>query len=269
MENLTKHTKQIFKLSPVERTEKPRNQGITVIIDTGQGIHGTKDLLETASNYIDYCKLGWATWLIQSKNLIKKKIKLFHDHNIQTLSGGSALEASILTGKLEKFLESLKNLGFTAIEISTGIVNITLQEKSKLIEKAKELGFQTVITEVGRKNKREDAQLKITDRIQQIQSDIESGADYVTIEARQSGIGIGPYDEKGKVKEPFVEKITKQVSPKKIIWEAPLKSQQVWLITRFGPNTNLGNISPTEVIPLETLRLGLRGDTMIKFLAKK
>ncbi len=266
---MNKQVNQIFKLSDVDRTEKPRKEGITVIIDTGQGIHATQDILEAAANYIDYCKLGWATWLIQSKSLIKKKLKLYQDQNIQTLSGGSALEAAILTGKLEEFLETLKTVGFTAIEISTGIVDISAQEKSKLIKGAKELGFKTVITEVGRKNKKEDAQLKITDRIKQIQSDLEAGADYVTIEARESGLGLGPYDEEGKVKEQFVETIVKQVTPSRIIWEAPLKLQQVWLIMRFGPNTNLGNIRPIEVIPLETLRLGLRGDTMTKFLAKK
>jgi len=268
VERLTKHVDQIFKISPVKRTEKPRNEGITVVIDTGLGINATQDLLETAANYIDYCKLGWATWLIQSKNLIKKKLKLYHDYDVKTLSGGSALEAARITGKLEEFMETLKTVGFTAIEISAGIANIPPEEKSNLVKKARNLGFQTVITEVGRKDKREDAQLKITERIKQIQHDLESGADYVTIEARESGMGIGPYDEMGKVKEPFVEKIAKQVNYKKIIWEAPLKSQQVWLITRFGPNTNLGNIKPTEVIPLETLRLGLRGDTMIKFLGK-
>lgn len=269
VKSLTKHVNQIFKLSEIERTEKPRNEGITIIIDTGLGINATQDLLETASNYIDYCKMGWATWLILPKNLIKKKLKLYHDHNIQTLSGGSALEAAILTGKLEEFLETLKTVGFTAIEISTGIINISHQEKSKLIKNVKKMGFLTIITEVGRKSKEEDARLEIADRIQQIKSDLNSGADYVTIEARESGIGIGPYDEEGKVKEPFVEKIANQIIAKKTIWEAPLKPQQVWLITRFGPNTNLGNIKPTEVVPLETLRLGLRGDTMIKFLAKK
>ena len=269
MKSLTKYANQIFKLSEVERTEKPRNEGITVIIDTGQGINATQDLLETASNYIDYCKMGWATWLILPENLVKKKLKLYRDHNIQTLSGGSALEAAILTGKLEEFLETLKAVGFTAIEISTGIINIPAQEKSKLIKNVKKMGFQTVITEVGKKSKEEDARLEIADRIQQIKSDIEAGADYVTIEARESGIGIGPYDEQGKVKEPFVEKIANQVIIKKIIWEAPLKPQQVWLINRFGPNPNLGNIKPTEVVPLETLRLGLRGDTMTKLLTKK
>ncbi|MEM2146208.1 MAG: phosphosulfolactate synthase [Candidatus Jordarchaeaceae archaeon] len=265
---MTKYVDQIFKLSEVERTEKPRNEGITIIIDTGQGLNATQDLLEIASNYIDYCKMGWATWLIMPENLIKKKIKMYHEHNIQTLSGGSALEAAILTGKLEEFLETLKDLGFTAIEISTGIINISSQEKSKLIKNVKKMGFQTVITEVGKKSKEEDARLEISDRIQQINSDLTAGADYVTIEARESGMGIGPYDEEGKVKELFVEKIADQITTKKIIWEAPLKSQQVWLITRFGPNTNLGNIKPTEVIPVETLRLGLRGDTMVNFLTK-
>lgn len=253
----------------MERTEKPRSHGITVIIDTGQGINATQDIIDTASDYIDYCKLGWATWLIQPKNLIKKKIKLFHDNNILTLSGGSALEAAIITGNLEEFLETLKNIGFLAIEISAGIVNISLQKKSRLIKKVKELGFKTVITEVGRKNKEEDARFRITDRIKQIQMDLEAGADYVTIEARESGIGIGPYDEKGKVIESFIEAIVQQITPRKIIWEAPLKPQQVWLITRFGCNTNFGNIRPTDAIPLETLRLGLRGDTMKQFLAKK
>ncbi|MEM3587052.1 MAG: phosphosulfolactate synthase [Candidatus Jordarchaeaceae archaeon] len=266
---MTKNDNQIFKLSEVERTEKPRDEGITVIIDTGQGVAATQDLLETASNYIDYCKLGWATWLIMPKNIIKKKLKLYHDHNIKTLSGGSALEAAILAGKAEEFLETLKDLEFTAIEISIGIINLSPQEKSKLIRNVKRMGFQTVITEVGRKSKEEDARLEISDRIQQIKSDLSVGADYVTIEARESGVGIGPYDEEGKVKEIFIEKIASQITTKKIIWEAPLKSQQVWLITRFGPNPNLGNIKPSDVIPLETLRLGLRGDTMIKLLTKK
>ncbi len=266
---LTNHNNQIFKLSEINRTKKPRIEGITAIIDTGQGLPTTKDVIEGAANYIDYCKFGWATWLIQPKDLLKKKLKLYHSHGIKTLSGGSALEAAIIIGKTEAFLETLKTLGFTAIEISTGVVNISPQEKSELIKKAKQLGFQTVITEVGRKIKTEDAQLKISDRIKQIQNDLDSGADYVTIEARESGIGIGPYDEEGKVKEPFIEEIVAKIPSKKIIWEAPLKSQQLWLITRFGPNVNLGNIRPTDVIPLETLRIGLRGDTMTKFLAKK
>ncbi|MHA1605982.1 MAG: phosphosulfolactate synthase [Candidatus Freyarchaeota archaeon] len=257
---------QLFGLSPVIRGKKPRTSGLTSIIDRGIPVSELRGLMENAGEYIDLCKFGWCTWLLMPERLVKSKIEVCEEFDVKVLPGGSSIEAAFIRGKAEEFLRFVKELGFTSIEISSGIANISIEEKLRLVRLAKDLDFCPVITEVGRKDPKEDLALPLNERIRLMKLELEAGADYVVVEARESGKGIGPYNAKGDVKESFVEAIVRDVPVEKIIWEAPLKSQQVWLIKRFGPNVNLGNVQVGDVIPLETLRLGLRGDTMLKFL---
>ncbi len=259
---------QMFELSHVVREAKPRSVGLTMIIERGLGLPEFRGLMEVASEYIDLCKFGWCTWLLIPENVVREKIKICEEFDVKVMPGGSSIEAAFAKGKVKGFLSFLRKLGFSSLEISSGIVNMSHEEKLELIGLAKDFNFSPIISEVGRKRPDEDASLSLHERVEQMKHELSAGADYVVVEARESGKGIGPYDEKGAVKSSFVEFIVKEVTIEKIIWEAPLKSQQVWLIKHFGPNVNLGNIQPFDVIPLETLRLGLRGDTMPDLLLR-
>lgn len=259
---------QLFELSPVERALKPRLSGLTSVIDRGISPSGLRELMNVAGEYIDFWKFGWCTWLLIPLKAVKEKIEICKEFDVKVMPGGSSLEAAFARGKIKEFLSFLKKLGFSSLEVSNGIIEMNLEEKLKLVQTAKDFDFYPVITEVGRKKPEEDASLPLSERVELMKRELEAGADYVVVEARESGVGIGPYDAKGDVKKDFVESITREIPVEKIMWEAPLKSQQVWLIKRFGPNVNLGNIQPDEVIPLETLRLGLRGDTMPDLLLK-
>ncbi|MCE5214096.1 MAG: phosphosulfolactate synthase, partial [Methanobacterium sp.] len=154
-------------------------------------------------------------------------------------------------------------LGFEAIEISDGTIDIIPDDREKLIQKVKDEGLM-VITEVGKKDPAKDSQYKTEDRVDLINFDINAGADKVLIEAREGGKGIGIYDKNGKVKEKDLNILIENINTEKIIWEAPQKDQQAYLILKFGANVNLGNIPPEEVTALETMRQGLRGDTLGK-----
>ncbi|MEM1658919.1 MAG: phosphosulfolactate synthase [Candidatus Jordarchaeales archaeon] len=259
---------QLFELSLVKRCSKPRSRGLTLVIDRGIGVSEMRSVLEAAGEYVDLWKFGWCTWLIMPLNVVKEKIKLCEEFGVMALPGGSSVEAAYARDKVEEFLSFLRELGFSSLEISNGIVRMNVEEKLGLLRLAKRFGFNPVITEVGKKKPEEDASIPLTERVELMKRELEAGADYVVVEARESGIGIGPYDAKGDVKKDFVESIVQAVPHEKIIWEAPLRSQQVWLIKRFGPDVNLGNIHPEDVVSLETLRLGLRGDTMPDLLLK-
>ncbi|MDD1774956.1 MAG: phosphosulfolactate synthase, partial [Methanobacterium sp.] len=159
------------------------------------------------------------------------------------------------------FLSEAENLGFQAIEISDGTIQINSSNREEIISRVKDNGFM-VITEVGKKDPVEDKKLTINDRIDLINSDLKAGADKVLIEGREGGKGIGIYDDNGKVKENEINIIIENTDKDRIIWEAPQKEQQIYLILKLGANVNLGNIPPEEITALETLRQGLRGDTL-------
>ncbi|MCZ3365034.1 MULTISPECIES: phosphosulfolactate synthase [Methanobacterium] len=244
------------------RVEKPRKNGITMMLDKGMGLRVLEDLMEVSGEYIDFAKLGWGTSALHDRELIQNKAEMYLSYDVNPYPGGTLFELAYMKNKFSEFLDESDKLGFTAIEISDGSTIISPEERRNIISKTKERGF-TVISEVGKKNPQDDCKLDTEDRVKLINSDINAGSDRILIEAREGGKGIGIYDECGNIKEDELEILAK-TNMEKIIWEAPLKNQQTDLILKFGPNVNLGNIAPEEVTSLETLRRGLRGDTLGK-----
>jgi len=255
-------TRKAFEIiDVVNRAEKPRDVGLTMVLDKGLGYHAAQDLMEYASEYIDIIKLGWGTHRLCSEEIVKRKIQLYTDNSILVSNGGTLFEIAYLQRKIDEFFEYARQVGLSSIEISDGSIRISREERSEIIRKCKNMGFE-VFTEVGKKDPLEDAGLTIDYRLKEAKSDLDAGATKVIMEARESGKGIGVYDKEGKIKEGMVQKLTEGIVLKSIMFEAPEKSQQVYLILILGPEVNLGNIKPEDVIPLETLRRGLRGDTL-------
>ncbi len=244
------------------RSEKPRFDGLTMVIDTGLGYKHTKDLLEICADYIDLWKLGWATTQLQPLDVIKKKIKLLRSKNISVSNGGTLLELSERQGKSEIFFNELVNIGCNATEISNGSVEISIKRMCELIQMSKKLGLE-VYTEVGKKNPSDD--LTVDEYHNQINEYLSAGSKKVIIEARESGAEVGVMDAKGIPNDNMVKDIIKDIDINNIIFESPRKNQQIYFLTNFGQDTNLGNIAPSDVISLETLRRGLRGDTLNHF----
>nr|AAU82702.1 conserved hypothetical protein [uncultured archaeon GZfos19A5] len=243
------------------RTEKPRDIGLTMVLDKGLGYRAAQDLMEYASEYIDIIKLGWGTHRLCSEEIVKRKIQLYTDNSILISNGGTLFEIAYLQRKIDAFFEYAHQIGLSSVEISDGSIQIGREERSEIIRKCKNMGFE-VFTEVGKKDPLEDARLTIDYRLKEAKRDLDAGATKVIMEARESGKGIGVYDKEGKVKEDMVKKLTEGIGLRNIMFEAPEKSQQVYLILNLSPEVNLGNIKPEDVIPLETLRRGLRGDTL-------
>ena len=244
------------------RVEKPRKNGITMMLDKGMGLRVLEDLMEVSGEYIDFAKFGWGTSALHDRELIQNKAEMYLSYDVNPYPGGTLFELAYMKNKFSEFLDEADKLGLTAIEISDGSTIISPEERRNIISETKERGF-TVISEVGKKNPQDDCKLDTEDRVKLINSDINAGSDRILIEAREGGKGIGIYDECGNIKENELEILAK-TNMEKIIWEAPLKNQQTDLILKFGPNVNLGNIAPEEVTSLETLRRGLRGDTLGK-----
>ncbi|MDI6724893.1 MAG: phosphosulfolactate synthase [Methanobacterium sp.] len=252
-----------FNFITPDRTTKPRKNGITMMLDKGMGLNALKDLMEVSGEYIDLAKFGWGTSALHDRNLIKEKTEMYLSYDVNPYPGGTLFELAFMKNKFTEFLDEADKLGFKAIEISDGSTNISFEDRLEMIYKVKENGF-LVITEVGKKNPVEDHKLDIDNRVDIINSDLNAGADRILIEAREGGKDLGIYDECGEVKEDELESLIKHANMNKLIWEAPLKNQQAYLILKFGANVNLGNIAPEEITALETMRRGLRGDTLGK-----
>lgn len=252
--------KDILSFPLGRRQAKPREQGLTMIIDKGLGLGETRDLLHLCDPYIDFWKLGFGTSALYLPEILEEKIQLVKSFGIQIYPGGTFLEVAILQNKLKEYLYMAKELGFTAIEISDGTIPLQTEVREKAIALAASLDF-LVLTEVGKKDRtqrRTPAQLA-----RQIKNDLARGAYRVILEGRDSGINAGIYDEQGCLSGGELEELLACLDdPRLLIWEAPLKSQQQELILKFGPDVNLGNIPPQEVLSLEALRVGLRSDTL-------
>jgi phosphosulfolactate synthase len=241
------------------RSVKPRRQGQTMIIDKGLGLAQTGDLLALAGEYIDYIKFTFGTAALYPTALLKRKIALIRSYGVNVYPGGTFLEIAIAQNRLAAYLERAKDLGFDYIEVSDGTIDISPADRRRTIGLAREQDFQ-VITEVGKKDS--SIPLDPGEALGQIQADLEAGAVKVIVEGRESGTGAGIFSATGLVKTDELEQIvTELADPTRLMWEAPLKSQQAVLIARFGPNVSLGNIPPAEVLAVEALRRGLRGDT--------
>lgn len=251
-----------FNFIAPDRISKPRKNGITMMLDKGMGLNAVNDLMEVSGEFVDLAKFGWGTSALHDRDLIKNKAEMYLSYDVIPYPGGTLFELAYLKNKFDEFLNEADKLGFKAVEISDGSTIISPEDRIAAISKAKDQGF-LVISEVGKKDPFEDGKLDVEDRIDLINFDIDAGADRVLIEAREGGKDIGIYDGAGNVKEDELEALTK-IDGKKLIWEAPLKNQQTYLILKFGANVNLGNIAPEEITALETMRRGLRGDTLGK-----
>ena len=249
--------------SPVkDRSEKPREDGITMILDKGLGIRAIKDLVETAASYIDVVKFSFGTSAFYSKEVCREKIRILKDADIHVMPGGTFLEVAIWKGKYDAYLKRAGELGFDMIEVSDGTVKIDFKTRKAAIRKAVDAGF-IVLSEVGKKDPAEEVPLSVIHEL--ISTDLECGSFKVIVEAREAGKGVGIFDKEGKVKEDEVTKILSGVrDPDALLWEAPIKSQQQFLIMNLGTNVSLGNIPPGDILALEALRQGLRGDTLKK-----
>ncbi len=252
-----------FDFITPDRITKPRKNGITMMLDKGMGLNAVDDLMKVSGEYIDFAKFGWGTSALHDRNLIKEKTEMYLSYDVNPYPGGTLFEIALMKNKLNEFLDEADQLGFKAIEISDGSTTISLEDRLEIISTVKEKGF-FIITEVGKKNPCEDHELNIDNRANIVNLDLNAGADRVLIEAREGGKDLGIYDECGDVKEDELENLIKQTDMNKLIWEAPLKNQQTYLILKFGTNVNLGNIAPEEITALETMRRGLRGDTLGK-----
>lgn len=249
-----------FELSKLpERTQKPRNFGLTMAMDKGLSVREAEDFMSACSDHVDVIKLGWATSFVTPR--IEEKIKVYHDAGMAVYLGGTLFEAFVIRDTFDDYRKLLNKLKLTHAEVSDGSIEMPHEQKCSYInELAKDF---TVLSEVGSK----DAEKIIPPYkwIQLMNSELEAGSWKVIGEARESG-NVGLFRSSGEVREGLVDEILTQIPFEKIIWEAPQKSQQVFFIKLLGANVNLGNIAPNEVIPLETIRLGLRGDTFNHFL---
>ena len=242
-----------------ERTQKPRESGLTMMMDKGLSINDTKNFIEMCGPHTDIIKLGFGTSAISPN--IESKIKLYQDAGLMVYLGGTLFEAFIIRGMLKEYKELLRKWNITMCEVSDGSIDIPHEEKCKYItDLAKEF---TVVSEVGSKD--EDVLIAPYKWIELMQKELEAGAWKVIAEAREGG-NVGIFNKTGDVRSDLIDEILTKIASEDILWEAPKKPQQVWFVKLLGANVNLGNISWDEVIPLETLRIGLRGDTFNTFL---
>jgi len=257
-----------IEMPVADRSFKPRSTGLTMVIDKGMGIHRLEDLIRSASQYIDIIKLTFGTSAFYDRDFLIEKNKAITSAGIDVMPGGTFLEIAVWQKELEKYLDRADELGFSAIEISDGTIEMDLKTRKNAISAARDRGFK-VITEVGKKDPK-DA-LNLSDIHQLIEEDLSNGALKVIIEAREAGKGVGIFDAEGKIKQDEVEGIISGVkNVDSLMWEAPIKNQQQALIIRCGTNVNLGNIPPDEILALEALRQGVRGDTLKRaYLANK
>ena len=242
-----------------ERTKKPRQYGYTMAMDKGLSVREAEDFLDTCSDHVDIVKLGWATSFVTPT--LKEKLEVYKEAGIPTYFGGTLFEAFIIRNQFEDYQKVLDKYGMSFAEVSDGSIELDHDIKCEFIRKlSKQV---TVLSEVGSKDPEKIFPPYLW--IELMQSELDAGAWKVIGEARESG-NVGLFRASGEVRSGLVEEILTKIPFEKIIWEAPQKSQQVWFVKLLGPNVNLGNIAPNEMIPLETLRLGLRGDTFNHFL---
>ncbi|MCR8995081.1 phosphosulfolactate synthase [Brevibacillus laterosporus] len=243
---------------------KPRHTGITMVIDKGLGLHAMKDLLHTASSYIDIYKLGFGTSVLYPFSVLEEKLTLALSLDIAIMPGGTFFEIAYTQDGIKTYLERIRDAGFNAVEISDGSMPISTQERHDAISMAREMGFR-VFSEYGQKAStfRADQEMLLSTLV----GDVNAGADYVIVEARESG-NVGIYNKQGEIDSEFVRQVIQQASTlaTRLIWEAPQKPQQVGLLKTIGLDANLGNIAPADLLSLETLRRGLRGDTAYQVL---
>jgi phosphosulfolactate synthase len=242
-----------------ERPEKPRKSGLTMVMDKGLSLREAENFCEVASEYTDFVKLGFGTGLLTPG--LKEKINIYKQAGIKPYFGGTLFEAFIARDMFDDFIRFVTEAGVETAEVSDGVLPIEHDKKCGYID-ALAKNF-LVFSEVGTKLRGKE--ISNMEWVTWMKSELKAGAWKVIAEARESG-NIGIYNDDGSANSQLIMDIRREINNDDILWEAPLKSQQVWFIKLLGSNVNLGNICTTEVISLETLRLGLRGDTLLSFL---
>jgi phosphosulfolactate synthase len=238
-----------------------------MILDRCQGLRAIEDLLELTGDYIDHLKLSFGTSVFLEESYLRRKIELVRAHDIDIYPGGTLMEVSLVQGVYPQYVQRARELGFTALEISDGTITMSRQTRDGAIKRAVDAGLK-VISEVGKKDK--SLYIPPAQLCDQIAGDLAVGADKVIIEARESGAGIGIYDSDGVIRQDELTAIINCLGDSRgdIIWEAPRQRQQAALILRCGPNVNLGNVKPRDVLGLEALRCGLRFETFQHFASQ-
>jgi phosphosulfolactate synthase len=245
-----------------ERTVKPRTHGITMVMDKGLSLRQAENMIESSGDFVDLVKLGFGTSYV-SKNLTEK-IKLYKSAGMKVYLGGTLFEAFIIRNMFEDYIKLVDKLKLDTAEVSDGSIEMDHGKKCEYINKLSK--YYTVLSEVG--SKEEGIIIHPNMWTSMMKKELEAGSWKVIAEARESG-NVGIYHRNGSAHTMLINKIMSKVPKEAILWEAPQKSQQVWFIKLLGADVNLGNIGPDDVIPLETLRIGLRGDTFFQYLPKK
>jgi phosphosulfolactate synthase len=245
-----------------DRISKPRDSGYTMAMDKGLSVREAEDFMEVASDYVDIVKLGWATSYVVPN--LKRKLEVYRAAGIPVYFGGTLFEVFLVRNQFEDYRRLLGQFDMGYAEVSDGSIELEHEVKCEYIRTL--AADVTVLSEVGSK----DAEKIIPPYkwIKLMQAELDAGSWKVIGEAREGG-NVGLFRSTGEVRSGLVEEILTKIPFEKIIWEAPQKAQQVWFIKLLGANVNLGNIAPNEVVPLETIRLGLRGDTFSHFLDLK
>jgi phosphosulfolactate synthase len=251
-----------FNLTQIpERTSKPRAHGITMVMDKGLSISEVHNFMSVAGPHVDVIKLGFGTAYVTPN--LREKIQAYQSYGMPIYFGGTLFEAFLMRNQFEDYVSICKDYGISYVEVSDGSISIPHPEKCGYIEKLTQ--HFTVLSEVGSK----DAAHIIPPYkwIELMRAELEAGSTYVIAEAREAG-NVGIYRGTGEVREGLVQEILTQIPAEKILWEAPQKAQQLYFLELIGCNVNLGNIAPNEVIALEAMRIGLRGDTFELYLDK-
>lgn len=242
-----------------ERTQAPRTYGLTMVMDKGLSLEETKNFVSGSGDYIDIIKLGFGTSIVTPH--LREKIELYQSNNIPVYFGGTLFEAFLVRNQIDNYISLCKDFDIKYIEVSDGSITIPHAEKCGYIEKLTQ--HATVLSEVGSKDATNI--MPPYKWIQLMQDELSAGASYVIAEAREAG-NVGLYRDSGEVRQGLVNEILTKIPKEKIIWEAPQKNQQLYFLQLCGCNANLGNIAPIEIIPLETMRIGLRSDTFHLYL---
>ncbi|MEO6915891.1 MAG: phosphosulfolactate synthase [Chitinophagaceae bacterium] len=252
-----------FNLSQIpHRHPKPRVHGLTMVMDKGLSVEEAKNFMSGSHPHVDIVKLGFGTSYVTPN--LRQKLEVYKSYDIPIYFGGTLFEAFLIRNQFNDYISVCKDFGIHYMEVSDGSITIPHAEKCGYIEKLTKHG--TVLSEVGSK----DAAHIIPPYkwIELMRAELAAGATYVIAEAREAG-NVGIYRGSGEVREGLVQEILTQIPEEKIIWEAPQKAQQLYFLELIGCNVNLGNIAPSEMIALEAMRIGLRGDTFDLYLKKE
>jgi len=251
---------EVVALPETKRFSKPRTEGVTMVIDKGLGLTEIRDLLEMAADHMDFLKIAFGSSALYPTRLMKEKINLVKSYGVQVYPGGTLFEIAFYQGMLKEFLARARELGFTYVEVSEGTIDLPKHKRAECIRMARDWGFG-VVSEIGKKDK--SIKIEAQAAVEQILADLADGSEKVILEGRDSGKGVGIYDEHGEVKDTLLDEILQGIgSHSRLLIEAPQTSQQNHLLLKLGPNVNLGNVQPHDVLTLESMRVGLRGDTL-------